>query len=330
MADKPPVAPRRWTPPAVITPLPEPTRVSLRLIPLPAENAEDPAITPDGRVYTGLDDGRLVRVDEDGSVIEVARVGTGQILGVEIHPDGWLVCCSADDGLFRVDPDSGTTEALTTSVERRPLMLTNNAHVADDGTTFFTESTTRFPLEWYRGDILEHSQTGSVFARAASGDLDQLVTGLAFANGVVATPGEDSVLVAETAGYAIHKVWVGGSKAGTSELFATALPGFLDNLSVGPTGTIWAPIVNPRNPILDWLLPRPPFLRKAIWATPESLQPRPASVCRILGFSADGSITHHFEGPGDQFGFVTGVREHDGKLWLASVERPALAVFDLP
>ncbi|MDX1511866.1 MAG: SMP-30/gluconolactonase/LRE family protein, partial [Nitriliruptorales bacterium] len=324
-----PIEPKRWQPPRVDAPLPPATEVSPRVISLP-ETGEDPAVLPDGTVVTGLADGRIVKVGEDGTITDVARVGTGQILGIEVHPDGGLVCCAADDGLFRVDTDTGKAVALTTEVEGRPLVLTNNAHVAADGTIFFTESTTRFSLEWYRGDILEHSMTGSAFARSPSGEIDHLLGGLAFANGIVEHPDGDSILVAETAGYAIHRVWLGGDRAGQADVFFDGSPGFFDNLSVGPTGTIWAPVVNPRNPILDALLPRSPLLRKLVWATPEKLQPQPTSEFRVLGFAADGTITHHLEGPGDTFGFVTGVREHEGRLWLASVERPELAVVDLP
>jgi hypothetical protein len=36
---------------------------------------------------------------------------------------------------------------------------------------------------------------------------------------------------------------------------------------------------------------------------------------------------HSFEATA--FHFVTGVREHDGRVWLGSLEEPAVATFDL-
>lgn len=329
MSARPPIDPQRWQPPGADFPVPEPTAISVTTMPLP-HSGEDVAVFPDGTTFTGLGNGEVVRVSDDGEVARVATVSDGRILGLEVHPDGWLVACVADEGLFRVDPDTATVEAIQTEVEGRPLVFTNNAHVLGDGTILFSESTTRFGFEWYRGDFVEHSRTGSLWARSADGSVDRLLGGLAFANGVVKTPGEDSVLVAETGGYSIRKVWTGGEHAGESEFFVDGFPGMFDNLSVGPTGTVWAAIVNERNPALDFLLPRAPFLRKLAWATPEQLQPQPAAICRIVGFDATGAVTHYLEAPGRQYAFVTGVREHEGRLWLASIEQPSLAVVDLP
>ena len=51
------------------------------LIPLPGEGPEDVVAGPDGMIYTGLMDGRILAVaPEDGAVREVANTG-GRPLG---------------------------------------------------------------------------------------------------------------------------------------------------------------------------------------------------------------------------------------------------------
>jgi streptogramin lyase len=58
------------------------------LIPLPGKGPEDVVVGPDGVIYTGLMDGRVLAVaPEDGAVREVANTG-GRPLGLEATADG--------------------------------------------------------------------------------------------------------------------------------------------------------------------------------------------------------------------------------------------------
>src|SRR4030095_6774227 len=92
----------------------------------------------------------------------------------------------------------------------------------------------------------------------------------------------------------------------------------------------WVAIGSPREPILDFLLPRPPVLRKAAWALPDALQPRPKKVVTIQAYDATGRLVHDLRGKDPDFFMPTGVREHDGKVWLGSLRGDRLAVFDTP
>ena len=53
-----------------------------------------------------------------------------------------------------------------------------------------------------------------------------------------------------------------------------------------------------------------PPLRKAVWALPDRLQPRPRHTVWVYALSPDGEVVHDLQAPGDRFHFVTGVREH--------------------
>jgi hypothetical protein len=82
--------------------------------------------------------------------------------------------------------------------------------------------------------------------------------------------------------------------------------------------------------MLDFLLPRPPILRKLVWALPDALQPKPADVIEIQAYDDDGNLVHDLRGKHPHFRMPTGVREHDGKVWLSSIGTTHLAVFDKP
>jgi hypothetical protein len=66
-----------------------------------------------------------------------------------------------------------------------------------------------------------------------------------------------------------------------------------------------------------------------VWALPEQLQPQPVRTLWVLAVDATGSVVHDLQGPGDRYTFVTGVREHGGRLYLGSLTQHAVAVLDL-
>jgi sugar lactone lactonase YvrE len=193
----------------------------------------------------------------------------------------------------------------------------------------FSDSSQRFGIEHFKADLLEHSSTGRLL-RWRDGEVEVLAEGFAFANGVAITHGGDAVLVAETAAYRISRLWLAGERAGQREVLVDNLPAFPDNLSTGPDGTIWVALPSTRNPVLDRLLPRPPVLRKAVWALPDALHPREARLTFVGGFAPNGTLTHNLQGPGDRFHYVTGVREHDGMLYLGSLVEGAIARIPVP
>lgn len=330
----PTIRPRRWVPPhdPGLTGRFAPTGslASPELWRVPGAGPEDVVVDPDGRVWTGLSDGRLVRFDADGAgPTVVAELGGGQILGVELLPDGRLLCCQADRGLVAVDPVSGAAELLLSEVDGRPLVLTNNAAVRRDGTILFTESTRRFRLEHYELDLLEQSATGSLWCfDPGSGEVDRLHAGLCFANGVALTADEDAVLVAETGRYAIHRVPLEGPDAGRGAPLVSSLPGMPDNLSTGPDGTIWCALPSLRLAVLDALYPRTPVLRRiAAWMP----KPGARTVALVIGIAPDGTVRHVLHADGSDYAWITGVREHAGWLYLSALHgERALARVRLP
>src|SRR5690606_17475099 len=118
--------------------------------------------------------------------------------------------------------------------------------------------------------------------------------------------------------------------AGQLEIFADGLPGFPDNIATGSDGLIWVAVAARRNPLLDRMLPLPGVLRKAAWRLPDAVQPKPSRIFTIQAYDSDGRLVHAFEGRHPAYHMVTGVREHDGTVWLGSLEEPAIAAFALP
>ena len=99
------------------------------LISLPGEGPEDVVVGPDGVIYTGLRDGRVLAVaPEDGAVREVANTG-GRPLGLEATADGRLLICDSPKGLLELDLKTG---ALRTLVTHDGVELLQIARLVDD------------------------------------------------------------------------------------------------------------------------------------------------------------------------------------------------------
>lgn len=330
---------------------------------------EDVLVGPGGVVFTGLADGRILRLcperlcpdaappDENGpdkgvsggSGPEEVVTVEGRPLGLEFLPDGRLLVCAAGHGLQAVDLDTGAVEVLADTAAGEPLLVCNNAAVAADGTVYFSDSSRRFALEHWKADLLEHSGTGRLLRCLPDGRVQVLLTGLQFANGVVLDPGEEFVLVAETGAYQVTRLWLTGERAGRSEVFAGGLPGSPDNLSLGSDGLVWVALASPRDPLVDALFRFPKWVRQAAWRLPESWQPGPRGTVWVQAYDLGGRLVHDLQAPATELGgvagdgaagargtgdrsvfhTVTGVRERDGKVYLGSLEADRIAVFDL-
>ncbi|MFC3997734.1 SMP-30/gluconolactonase/LRE family protein [Nocardiopsis sediminis] len=336
---RPPIAPVAWTPPPAparaartrsAPPMPPLSRIDLA----GASGPEDVAVEADGSVVTGVGDGRILRLRPDGSPPETVATTGGRPLGVEIAGDGRLIVCDADRGLLRITPDGAETEVLVAAddgaTREHTVGLCNNSAVAPDGTVYFSDSSRRFPLRHFLGDVYEGSGTGRLLRRALDGEVSVLLDGLHFANGVALADDGSFVAVAETTAYRVRRIRLTGPRAGESELLAENLPGMPDNLSTGTGGRIWMALPAPRSRVLDWALPRAPVLRKVAWHLPEPMRPALGRTAWVMALDAEGRTVADLQGPGDAFAMVTGVREHDGGLYLGSLTEPAIARLPLP
>jgi sugar lactone lactonase YvrE len=153
------------------------------------------------------------------------------------------------------------------------------------------------------------------------------VTGLAFANGVALSSDESFVCVAESGGRRVVRLGLSGERAGVRETFVDDLPGYPDNLSRGSDGLIWVTIASPYDAVVDLVqhrLPRP--LRRLVTRVPARLQPSVKRTVHVQAYDDAGRLVHDLRADADRFHMVTGVREHDGDVWLGSLEESAVAV----
>jgi sugar lactone lactonase YvrE len=254
----------------------------------------------------------------------------GRPLGLAVARDGRLLICDSHRGLLRYDPATGTLETLVAEVAGRALTFCSNVVESSDGTIFFTESTSRFHYEYYKGAVVEGRPTGSLFRRDPDGAVTVLASGLQFANGVTLTADESALVFAETTGCRLSKYWLTGSRAGSITAVVTDLPGYPDNIATGREGRIWVAMVSERNRLSERLGPRAPVIRSLLWRLPYGWLPNPKPTVWVVAFDPDdGHVVTQLRTQHPSFGLTTGVVETPGRLWLGCIGGPTICYLDL-
>lgn len=306
--------------------------MTLTVIPVPGSGAEDVVVATDGpdagSVFTGTVGGEIWRVSPDGAKVDRVADTGGRPLGIE-YVAGRLLVCDAHRGLLWVDPADGGVEQLLGSVDGVPMVFCNNAAVATDGTIYFSDSSAKYGIEKWKDDFVQDTRTGRLLRLDTDGTVTTLLTGLAFANGVALAADESYVAVAETGARDVVRHWLTGERAGSRDQLCGDLPGYPDNIARGSDGLVWVTIASPTDPVVERLQRGPIRLRKVVTKVPERLQPKPKQTVRVQAYDDNGRLVHDLDLPADGYHMVTGVREHDGRVWLGSLHEPAIAVYDL-
>jgi sugar lactone lactonase YvrE len=209
------------------------------------------------------------------------------------------------------------------------MMFCNNAAIAGDGTVWFSDSSTKYSIEDWKADFVQDTRTGRLLRRDLDGTLTVVLDGLAFANGVALAKDESYVAVAETGARTVVRHWLTGAKAGTRDYLVEGLPGYPDNIARGSDGLIWVTVASPTDALVERLQHAPMWVRKGVTRIPESLQPAPKKTVRVQAYDDTGALVHDVDVQTAAYHMVTGVREHDGRVWLGSLHEPAVAVVDL-
>ncbi len=249
---------------------------------------EDTAVDSQGRVYAGLADGRVVRLDASGKVETFVDTG-GRPLGMDFDAAGNLILADAWKGLLRIDPQ-GKVETLATEADGVPFAFTDDLDIASDGRIYFSDASSKFHQPDYILDLLEARPHGRLLRYDPStGKTEVLLKDLYFANGVALSANEDFVLVNETYRYRITRYWLKGEKAGQHEVFIDNLPGLPDNLQGDRKGTFWVALPTPRKADADFLH-RHPWLKAQLAKLPRMFLPKPTAYGLVIAIDEQGRI----------------------------------------
>lgn len=309
----------------------------------------------EGYAYTGLADGRIIRIRIDGQTptgpapLPVTGAPTppagaiapetvvqtnGRPLGLQHDPFGNLVVADAKRGLLAITP-AGQIIPVAERFENRPLRFVDDLDIAKDGTIYFSDASQRYGYDEFGLDFYEGQATGRLFQfDPRTGALQPKLSGLAFANGVALGPDEEYVLVNETAANRITRFWLKGAKQGLSDRFIENLPGYPDNISFNGRDLFWVALAGPRIKLLEQQLPNP-FMRKLMFRLNAiglaSLPTTPEPYGCIIAINLQGQVVATLQDPtGRTINSITSVNEKDGLLYIGSLATDRIATMPVP
>lgn len=294
----------------------------------------------DGKLYTTVASGNILRMDADGNQQQVFANTGGRVLGFDFDAAGNLIAADAMRGLLSIAPD-GKVTLLADQAGGAPILYANSVVVARSGKIYLSDASGRFaPRDWGGTfeasvlDILEQAGTGRVLEYdPATKTTRVLARGLSFANGVALSQDERTLFVNETGRYRIWKVSLAANnldlaplvKAGSAEaaVLFDNLPGYPDNLMRGLDGRIWVGLVKPRNPKVDQLAQKP-WLRSLTLRLPRALWPIPKTYGHVFAFNEAGQVVMDLQDPSGSYPEVTSVTETRDRLYVQSLHAHGL------
>lgn len=172
-----------------------------------------------------------------------------------------------------------------------------------------------------------------------TGKVDILATGGAFTNGVAVNADETYVLYTSTFEGSVMKYPL-NEEGAKPERILDNFPGFLDGVDCSfQSGLCYVAIATPMDPLVGAIFAMPTWIgrpiRSFLMMLPKSLAPKvkqygAAAEIHPGDENSPARITRIFQDPdGRDVSTVTGVTEHDGKLYLGSLHANSVGVVTL-
>ncbi|MFO1406778.1 MAG: SMP-30/gluconolactonase/LRE family protein [Steroidobacteraceae bacterium] len=300
---------------------------------------------PDGRLYTGVLSGKVLRMQPDGSGIGTVVDTGGRPLGLAFDPDGRLLVADAFRGLLRLEPD-GRLSVLADRADGTPILFADAVAVGANGALYLTDASQRFSAREYGTfdasllDIMEHACTGRVLeVSPASGAVRTVAGGLCFPNGIAVSGDQRSIFVAETGEYRVWRFDVAATGLDARQLadghdprarvVVDNLPGYPDNLTRDGDGRLWTGLTKPRSDFIDANSGRP-WLMSLSLRLPKALWPVPPVYGHVIAFDESGRVVMDLQDPSGQIPETSGATVHGGRLYVHSLHGPAFGLMDAP
>lgn len=232
-----------------------------------------------GNLYTGLLDGRIIKVHRSatgdigrGLVEDIMSGPVSDIDPIDGHakprPLGLrlrrrtLYVIDAFYGLYSIDLDSKNIQVLVRPTDVHPSMkFPNDLDISENGEyIYFTDSSFKWNILELYYDVLEGSCTGRFFRYSLiTGDIKVLANKLCFPNGVQLLEQQNTAVVSETTRY--RALFVDTKHGNVSNYLP--LPGCPDNIRKSGKSGYWVAIPIARTKLSDFLMHHP-ILRKII------------------------------------------------------------------
>jgi len=289
-----------------------------------------------GNLYTGVhnadfSDGRILKIDSSGKVEEFYNSGSW-VAGLHFDKERNLIALSHKQGLISISPEKEVTVLASSDQYGRPFLIPNGLDIAENGIMYFTNTSeiSAYNIKYGRKVIMEMRPLGGLYSyNPATKEVQTLVDGAYFGNGVVISKDQDYLLMVETTKYRVLKYWLSGEKAGQTETFIDNLPGFPNGISIREDGSYWLGFSTKRSEALDKIHPKT-GMKKFAYGLPEFMQPKAERSGMVMNVSIDGEIIETlFDTNGTILPEAGAVKEFNGHLYIGGDVIPYIGKYKL-
>jgi gluconolactonase len=206
--------------------------------------AEGPVYLPAWRqlIWSDIPNDRLLRWDETTGTVGVFRQPAGHVNGNTLDREGRLVSCEQGNRRVTRTEHDGTLTVLADRFEGRRFNSPNDAVVRSDGSVWFTDPDFGITSDYEGHRAASELGSCDVYrADPATGEVRRVADGFTTPNGIVFSPDERRLFVADTGGRRIRVFDVrdDGTLSG-GEVFAEREQGGFDNIRFDDEGRLWA------------------------------------------------------------------------------------------
>jgi sugar lactone lactonase YvrE len=291
----------------------------------PWVGAEDIVFDSLGNLYCGVhkaendfSDGKILKIYPDGK-IEIFYDAGSWVAGLHFDNQNNLIALSHKQGLISISAEKKVTLLANQDDENRNFFIPNGLDIDSKQNMYFTNTSSESPysIKYGRKLILEMKPEGGLYRyNPTTKEVETLIDGNYFGNGVVISKDETFLLVVETTQYRILKYWLKGDKAGETEVFLDNLHGFPNGISIREDGTFWLGFTTKRNDALDKIHPKP-GMKKFVYGLPNWLQPKQDKFGMVMHLSENGTILNTlFDSTGLVMSESGSVKEQNGFLYM--------------
>jgi sugar lactone lactonase YvrE len=325
--------PAAWTPPAAFEveagsrTLADAATLSTQSL----HGPEDIAVDPDGRLYTGDRDGRILRIGPDGHAEVFAHVG-GRPLGLAFDDQGNLLVANHGVGLQSVTPD-GIVTVLAAEAAGRRILFANDLEIGADGRVWFTDSSARYntttlgdSASYLLPDFVDGRPSGRLLVfHPTSGATEQVLDNLYFPNGLAFPAHGRTLWIAESNRYRILEH---DFTTGDTTVLVDALPGVPDGINLDQDGAMLIALYD-RTQALDQLVLPTTLGRQVMIRLPSSVFVNEADPLTggVLVLGPDASVRRWHTGLSPA---ATNVVPADGRWYLGALLGQPVRVMTAP
>ena len=207
----------------------------------PELRIEGPAFDRDGNLFVSSPyHGRIYRISEDKRVSKILDKPGIKNIGCAIHKNGRLFYACGTGELFHVKQDGSDMQFITPRIEGRPARL-NDLVFDKEGNLYVTDFAGTVP-----------NPTGGVYRFSNDfSRVDQILGGLAGANGVSLSPEGDALWIGETFRNAILRIGLANDGVKLAAIdpvcyayYNSGVPGGPDSNKVDEEGNLYQCVVS--------------------------------------------------------------------------------------